>query len=112
MGVAGAEVVILYLETKLENIYTEGIKFANISNNFLILDSTGAKYQSLKKRWTKYWLKIPEKKITLNKEKHIFLPDGLTLQKKRIYDTRTSGPNQLLKVIKYTKPELKKTILV
>jgi len=50
LGVAGAEVVILYLETKLENIYTEGIKFANISNNFLILDSTGAKYQSLKKR--------------------------------------------------------------
>ena len=49
LGVAGAELVILYLETKLVIIYTEGIKFANISNNYLILDSTGKKYLSLKK---------------------------------------------------------------
>ena len=55
-------------------------------------------------------MKIPGKKITLNKEKHIFfLPDGLTLQKKTEFTTlEHQVQNQLLKGIKYTKPELKK----
>ena len=55
-------------------------------------------------------MKIPGKKITLNKEKHIFFFAGwFNITKKTEFTTlEHQVQNQLLKGIKYTKPELKK----